>query len=410
MESWPARQGSACRAPLLQKRGTARRSRPSRERTVSLDANNQPFLNKTFTDGDLLLVSNAVLAACDGFDGAPDGIVQSFTSCTTMAVEPKLAEITCTGPKTDVCVSPEQVAALKKVFSGARTSKGDSVTPPGRGTPALAERLVRPTTRAGVSGRLARMERRRNSAINLTLGALALPQIFVTPPVETPVAAGAPASHALRFDFDDAPRALANTSGAFRQSALEFMKADSTDLSKFRQRGGKLVIAHGVSDPVFSILDTVEWWNQVNASNSGASRRVRPDVCGPGHEPLRWRSFHRSVRRIRSPGQLGRERCCAGPNRGDGAHVDAVAGPDAAAVPASEGRALQRMPAASKTPRTSCASEAPRGISNQAGSNGGKALALRSRGLTSLSPRLRRSARASAKAEGLRHLTRHTTL
>src|SRR4029450_6871239 len=60
-----------------------------------------------------------------------------------------------------------------------------------------------------------------NSAINLTLGALALPQIFVTPPVETPVAAGAPASYVLKFDFDDASRATANRLGAVPQAALE---------------------------------------------------------------------------------------------------------------------------------------------------------------------------------------------
>jgi Tannase and feruloyl esterase len=45
------------------------------------------------------------------------------------------------------------------------------------------------------------------------------------------------------------------------------MKADSTDLSTFKKHGGKLLIVHGVSDPVFSILDTVDWWNEVNRRN-----------------------------------------------------------------------------------------------------------------------------------------------
>jgi feruloyl esterase len=60
------------------------------------------------------------------------------------------------------------------------------------------------------------------------------------------------------------------------------MKADSTDLSKFRQRGSKLVIVHGVSDPVFSILDTVEWWNQVNASNGGRAAEFVRMFAVPG--------------------------------------------------------------------------------------------------------------------------------
>jgi feruloyl esterase len=63
--------------------------------------------------------------------------------------------------------------------------------------------------------------------------------------------------------------ALANKGGEFQQSSLEFMKADSTDLAAFKNRGGKLVIAHGVSDPVFSILDTVEWWSALNRVSDG---------------------------------------------------------------------------------------------------------------------------------------------
>ena len=47
------------------------------------------------------------------------------------------------------------------------------------------------------------------------------------------------------------------------------MKADSTDLSVFRNRGGKLLIAHGVSDPIFSILDTINWWKDVDRANAG---------------------------------------------------------------------------------------------------------------------------------------------
>ena len=91
------------------------------------DANGQPHVNKAFTDEDLALVSSAVLEACDAMDGAADGMVQNFASCTTAAVAPKLSAITCTGAKAESCLSPAQVAALKKVFGGARTSKGEAV-------------------------------------------------------------------------------------------------------------------------------------------------------------------------------------------------------------------------------------------------------------------------------------------
>jgi hypothetical protein len=47
------------------------------------------------------------------------------------------------------------------------------------------------------------------------------------------------------------------------------MMASSTDLSAFRNRGGKLVIVQGVSDPIFSIKDTLNWWNDLNQANAG---------------------------------------------------------------------------------------------------------------------------------------------
>ncbi len=54
------------------------------------------------------------------------------------------------------------------------------------------------------------------------------------------------------------------------------MKADSTDLDPFKDHGGKLVIVQGVCDPVFSIMDTVHWWDRVNALQGGeASEFVR---------------------------------------------------------------------------------------------------------------------------------------
>ncbi len=86
-----------------------------------VDSNNQPFLNKSFTDDDLALVARAALDACDGRDGLVDGTIQDFTGCTTAVVSPRLESIICRGPKIDACLSPAQVAALKLVFDGTRT-------------------------------------------------------------------------------------------------------------------------------------------------------------------------------------------------------------------------------------------------------------------------------------------------
>jgi feruloyl esterase len=60
-------------------------------------------------------------------------------------------------------------------------------------------------------------------------------------------------------------------SGVFTKSSWDFMMASSTDLSRYKSHGGRLVIVHGVSDPVFSINDTLSWWNEINKGNNGSA-------------------------------------------------------------------------------------------------------------------------------------------
>jgi feruloyl esterase len=247
-----------------------------------LDANSQPYVNKTFTDQDLELVSRAVLEACDALDGAADGMVQDFTSCTTAAVSPKLAAITCSGVKTESCLSSPQVTALKKVFDGARTSSGEAAYAGWAWDAGVGGKVGEAYNLGWRIWKLGPYGAPANAAINLTLGASALPSIFVTPPVPVAMTGGGAAAYALAFNVDRYRQALSNTTAEFRQSSLEFMKADSTDLAAFKARGGKLVIVQGVSDPVFSILDTVNWWNALNTTNGGRAAEFARLFAVPG--------------------------------------------------------------------------------------------------------------------------------
>src|ERR1051326_7105444 len=45
----------------------------------NVDAEGLPLLNKSFTDADLALVSQAILNGCDTLDGLRDGMVENFT-------------------------------------------------------------------------------------------------------------------------------------------------------------------------------------------------------------------------------------------------------------------------------------------------------------------------------------------
>ena len=80
----------------------------------------------------------------------------------------------------------------------------------------------------------------------------------------------------MSIDFDKDAAKLDAKSGEYTEPVSAFMKASSTDLPAFKGHGGKLVIVHGVSDPVFSIQDTIRWWNDVDRlNNSTASDFVR---------------------------------------------------------------------------------------------------------------------------------------
>ena len=73
----------------------------------------------------------------------------------------------------------------------------------------------------------------------------------------------------LDFDFDkDAPKIFARTA----DSAMDFMtprEVDDPRLAAFRDMGRRMIIYHGQADPVFSINDTIRWWERLNANLGG---------------------------------------------------------------------------------------------------------------------------------------------
>jgi hypothetical protein len=82
-------------------------------------------------------------------------------------------------------------------------------------------------------------------------------------------------------------------------------------LAAFKAHGGKLLIYHGISDPIFSVTESIDIhqsrWRRTTAAWVPASDFARIFPV-PGMTPLRRRAGDESVRHVRCDHGLGRER------------------------------------------------------------------------------------------------------
>ena len=235
--------------------------------------NGLPELARALSDSDLGLVAAAVAKSCDADDGVVDGMVQDLARCTTARVRPQLEAITCAGTKNATCLSREQVSAMERALGGPHDSQGRALYAAwpwdvGIGAPGWR------VWKLGVPGAM--------DAINVVLGSPALSGLFVTPPVAVAATAEANLRYQLAFNFDrDAP-AIFGTSAQFPRSGWDLVGAQSTDLARFRKHGGKLIVPHGGSDPIFSINDTLAWWRELDAVNHGQAASFLRVFAVPG--------------------------------------------------------------------------------------------------------------------------------
>jgi feruloyl esterase len=248
----------------------------------SLDATGLPLLNKTFTDDDLALTAKAILDACDAFDGLADGIVDDQARCTTAAVAPKLTAITCAGAKQATCLSAGQVTALRAMFGGPRDSSGRALYAEWPWDAGVGGKVGSTAFQGWRVWKMGPYEATENAAVNVGFVAAASAAILTTPPV--PRASYGPdlVRHFLEYSMDTHAARTAATNALYRESVESFMKANGTDLSAFRQRGGKLVVVHGTSDPIFSLHDVIAWWKGVDAAEKGQAATFNRLFAVPG--------------------------------------------------------------------------------------------------------------------------------
>ncbi|HVZ22203.1 MAG TPA: DUF6351 family protein [Vicinamibacterales bacterium] len=213
-----------------------------------VDETGQRVLSRAFNDADLALVARGITSACDAADGATDGMVLRPDACR---FDPKTLQ--CRGDKDASCLTSDQVAALRRAFGGPRTSSGRALYVGQAWDPGIAAPGWR-------QWKLGSSQTGTPNSANTTLMAGALAYEFVTPPD--------PSLSITRFDFDRDParmQAFSEVYDTYRDATL----------AAFHARGGKLLVFHGTADPIFSALESIDYYQRLTRNNGGADATAR---------------------------------------------------------------------------------------------------------------------------------------
>lgn len=250
-------------------------------------ATSRPIIEQSFTVQDMTLVAEKVLAKCDALDGLADGLIQNSNACQA-AFDP-VEELTCTGSHTTVgtdCLGDTQkVAALVKVFSGPSDSQGKALYadwPWDAGVGGMGWRIWK------LAMPFPNPDPTIPNSIIATMGGASLPYVFMTPPVQISGAGHGIIDYLLGYNFDTDAPGIYRTTGVYTESSMAFMTPPDLTFSKFKEKGGKMIVYHGNSDPVFSVHDTIQWYKNLTQSNSNAKDFARlftvPGMnhCGSG--------------------------------------------------------------------------------------------------------------------------------
>ena len=170
------------------------------------------------------LFANAVVAACDEKDGVKDNIVSEPRACK---FDP--AVLLCKDGDAANCLTRPQVENAKSAYASVMTSKGEFVYP-GR-SPGFESGWRIPA---------------QGQALNPLFG-------------DMPRYVGRQDANWDVMSFDlDTDLALALKNGGF-------VEANDPDLTKFKARGGKLLLYHGWADPGPAPENTIRYYEAVKA-------------------------------------------------------------------------------------------------------------------------------------------------
>lgn len=226
-------------------------------------------LGTAFTEQERATIAQALLDRCDMLDGLKDGLVFDTHRCQVL-FDLSRDIPTCVTSRDGNCLTQDQKEVLKEIFSGAKRGSGESFYAPF------------PFDTGITSQGFAFWE--FTAPLVLDSGAVAF--VFQTPPA-SPIGFNGP-EFALTADVDRLLDSFYASVPPYNEASMDFMNPlDRYNLDHLRNRGAKLLLYHGVSDPIFSVNHTISWYSTL-AEKYGGFEQVTSfarlfTVPGMGH-------------------------------------------------------------------------------------------------------------------------------
>ena len=242
--------------------------------TVGAMWNQKAITDTPLPPAKLNIVAASAMAKCDAVDGLKDGLIDDPRKCT---FDPARDVPACrAGADAPDCLTAAEAAAVGKIYSGP-TSNGKTFFPGFMVGSEAVNTAPNGTLASGWVNTIVPAQAGAKPAdFNLAEGVMRY--LILDPPQAT--------YDAMTFDFDRDTRLVERWS--------RLADAKETDLSRFRESGGKLIMTYGWADTILQPMMGVNYYEAVMARNgrdtAGFARLfMMPGVahCGGGIGPDR---------------------------------------------------------------------------------------------------------------------------
>jgi hypothetical protein len=242
--------------------------------TVGAMWNQKAITETPLTPAKLNVVAASAMAKCDAVDGLKDGLIDDPRKCT---FDPSRDVPACrAGADAPDCLTPAESAAVSRIYAGP--SSGGKAFFPGFmvGSEAVNVGPNGTTASGWVNTIVPAQPGAKPADFNLAEGVMRY--LILDPPQAT--------YDAMTFNFDRDTRLTERWS--------KLADAKETDLSRFRNSGGKLIMTYGWADTILQPMMGVNYYEAVVAKNGRSTADfarlfMMPGVahCGGGVGPDR---------------------------------------------------------------------------------------------------------------------------